>query len=263
MINKDNYELYFFQYQEGMLSDEMRREVEAFAALNPHLAEELTLYAEAPRLTAGDATFSDKDSLRRRTPILWWRYAAAAAVVTAVAVGGMRWMLQPSPLSPVTVAEKESSIDSSSPLLSEPQQQDSITLPAPQTLPQPSAILLAEANLPPAEEEPSTIAHQEWEPTEDPLADHHTLAVEAPMEQFLACNTPQEEEPIMQRETQQIKSTHIVYNQSDITLNELAADKIAERYPIQTIQFVSLSVKTVSTFEKVRNHPIVRFIRSI
>lgn len=85
MINTDNYELYFFQYQERMLNEKERHEVEVFAQAHPELAEELALYAESPKLSAEEVCFTNKDSLKRKEPLaLWWRYAAAACAVTVL-----------------------------------------------------------------------------------------------------------------------------------------------------------------------------------
>ncbi len=53
MVTIDNYEYFFYQYAEGLLTEAERADVEAFARQHPDLAEELSLYdpavkAEAP-----------------------------------------------------------------------------------------------------------------------------------------------------------------------------------------------------------------------
>lgn len=87
MITADNYELYFFQYQEGMLGEADRREVEAFARAHPALAEELSLYAGSPRLTAEEMPMSGKETLKHGVFPAWWRPAAAAAAALLMAAG--------------------------------------------------------------------------------------------------------------------------------------------------------------------------------
>ena len=51
-ITTDNYELWFYRYCEGELDERERREVEAFAAQHPALAEELSLYDPGLKLQA-------------------------------------------------------------------------------------------------------------------------------------------------------------------------------------------------------------------
>lgn len=89
MINTDNYELYCFRYAEGMLGEAERREVEAFLSQHPDLAEELQLYAEAPKVGREAVSFPDKESLKRSEPkprSMWWKAAAAVAAIAAVCV---------------------------------------------------------------------------------------------------------------------------------------------------------------------------------
>lgn len=91
MITTENYELYFLQYLENGLDEKGRREVEAFASQHPDLAEELELYAEAPRLTEDESVvYADKESLKHvgtlplHRGLNAWRWSAAAAVLLAV-----------------------------------------------------------------------------------------------------------------------------------------------------------------------------------
>ena len=90
MINRDNYELYFFQYQEGMLSPEERAAVEQFALQHPDLGEELALYDKSLTLPALNATYPDKAALlpRKRQPLvipLWQKGIAAAVAALTLA----------------------------------------------------------------------------------------------------------------------------------------------------------------------------------
>lgn len=94
MITTDNYEFCFFQYQEGLLDEAARREVETFAKQHPELGEELFLYAASPRLTSTTMTMPDKELLNRKVLSPWWRYVAAVAIIAVLAVGG--WLLHPS-----------------------------------------------------------------------------------------------------------------------------------------------------------------------
>ena len=86
-INKENYELYLFQYAEGMLSDNERREVEAFLDSHPDIREEFALYD--PKLTVAGLPkmkYEDKAALKHNTFALWpvLRYAAAVLLLAAV-----------------------------------------------------------------------------------------------------------------------------------------------------------------------------------
>lgn len=87
-ITADNYELYLFQYAEGMLSDKERREVEAFLDAHPDIREEFALYdptlnvAELPKME-----YPDKAKLKHYTLLSWkvLRYAAAVLLLAGVA----------------------------------------------------------------------------------------------------------------------------------------------------------------------------------
>ncbi len=86
-ITEENYELYLFQYAEGMLSDKERREVEAFLDSHPDMREEFTLYD--PKLTVAGLPkmkYEGKAALKHNTFALWpvLRYAAAVLLLAAV-----------------------------------------------------------------------------------------------------------------------------------------------------------------------------------
>lgn len=107
MITTENYELYFLQYLENGLDEKGRREVEAFASQHPDLAEELELYAEAPRLTEDESVvYADKQSLKQSVSTVipptqvWWRWTAAAAVLAAVSIPLALTLWQPEPTVP-------------------------------------------------------------------------------------------------------------------------------------------------------------------
>ena len=86
-ITEENYELYLFQYAEGMLSDKERREVEAFLDSHPDMREEFALYD--PKLTVAGLPkmkYEGKAALKHNTFALWpvLRYAAAVLLLAAV-----------------------------------------------------------------------------------------------------------------------------------------------------------------------------------
>lgn len=87
IITEENYELYLFQYAEGMLSDKERREVEAFLDSHPDIREEFALYD--PKLTVvglSKMKYEGKAALKHNTFALWpvLRYAAAVLLLAAV-----------------------------------------------------------------------------------------------------------------------------------------------------------------------------------
>ena len=86
-ITEENYELYLFQYAEGMLSDKECSEVEAFLDSHPDIREEFALYD--PKLTVAGLPkmkYEDKAALKHNTFALWpvLRYAAAVLLLAAV-----------------------------------------------------------------------------------------------------------------------------------------------------------------------------------
>lgn len=89
MVTIDNYEYFFYQYAEGLLTEAERADVEAFARQHPDLAEELSLYDPAVKAEAAPELFPDKESLLRHEPVRLpvWRWAAAACVAGLLLVG--------------------------------------------------------------------------------------------------------------------------------------------------------------------------------
>ena len=86
-ITEENYELYLFQYAEGMLSDKECREVEAFLDSHPDIREEFALYD--PKLTVAGLPkmkYEGKAALKHNTFALWpvLRYVAAVLLLAAV-----------------------------------------------------------------------------------------------------------------------------------------------------------------------------------
>lgn len=97
-ITRDNYELYFFQYLEGGLSEEERRQVERFSDQSPDLGKEMSLYTQSPRLTPTEEVCPNKSDLTHKVVSLsWLRYAA---VLLCAVVAGV-WYFQ-STHKPVT-----------------------------------------------------------------------------------------------------------------------------------------------------------------
>lgn len=96
----DNYELWLLRYAEGELSEREREMVEAWLAGHPEAAEELALYASAPRLERNEsvgfvATLpphteqSAPPAVRPLWPMVA-RWSAAAAVVAALMLPALR-----------------------------------------------------------------------------------------------------------------------------------------------------------------------------
>ena len=91
-INDNNYELWLLRYAEQELTADERAEVEQWLETHPAAAEELALYNEAPRLERDETVRYDAGKPRHTLP-LWktaWRWAAAAAVVVALMLPGLR-----------------------------------------------------------------------------------------------------------------------------------------------------------------------------
>lgn len=63
-ISRENYELFFIDYLDGILTDQMICELEEFLLLNPDLREELEGMEKA-MLSPEDFSFPDKDILRK------------------------------------------------------------------------------------------------------------------------------------------------------------------------------------------------------
>lgn len=107
-IDDTNYELFLLQYAEGMLSDTERGEVEAWLVLHPEAAEELALYAEAPRLERDPSVAYAVEPPQPSRP-LWpalLRWSAAAAVLAALMLPALRRgsMGKPEPQQPPLIA---------------------------------------------------------------------------------------------------------------------------------------------------------------
>lgn len=242
MINTDNYELYFFQYQEGMLDESARREVEAFMAQHPELAEEMALYAEAPVLTAEEAAFPFKESLRRKKgPVLWWRYAAAAVVVGI----GATVML--------TLPRQERT--DPQPLLAEA---ESVARPALQ--PQPDKALVDERTAQPIATKPECAQEQavqepsespEWESVEVNVFDPQLLVGEPCEPMLAAVEEPQTQESVAYQHPE------IVWVDYSTTWSEFLVEVVTDLYPEQTMQVVTKP----GQLERISK--IVKFLQSI
>jgi hypothetical protein len=96
-IDNNNYELWLLRYAEQELTDGEREVVEQWLADHPEAADELVLYADAPRLEK-DESVRFAAAVSPRTEPLWpamLRWSAAAAVVAALmvpAIGGITEM---------------------------------------------------------------------------------------------------------------------------------------------------------------------------
>lgn len=243
MINTDNYELYFFQYQEGMLDESARREVEAFVAQHPELAEEMALYAEAPVLTAEEAAFPFKESLHRKeAPVLWWRYAAAAAVVVGIGATVM-----------LTLPRQEQAAPQ--PLLAEA---ESVAMPALQ--PQPDKVLVDERTAQPIATKPECAQEQtvqevaeapEWESMEVDVFDPQLLVGEPCEPMLAAVEEPQTQESVAYQHPE------IVWVDYSTTWSEILVEVVTDLYPEQTMQVVTKP----GQLERISK--IVKFLQSI
>ena len=243
MINTDNYELYFFQYQEGMLDESARREVEAFMAQHPDLAEEMALYAEAPVLTAEEAAFPFKESLHRKeAPVLWWRYAAAAAVVVGIGATVM-----------LTLPRQEQAAQQ--PLLAEA---ESVAMPALQ--PQPDKVLVDERTAQPIAVKPECAQEQtvqevaeepEWESMEVDVFDSQLLEGEPCDPMLAAVEEPQTQESVAYQHPE------IVWVDYSTTRSEFLVEVVTDLYPEQTMQVVTKPGR----LERISK--IVKFLHSI
>ena len=92
-INKDNYELFLFQYQEGLLSPQEREEVEYYLRQHPEAEEMMRLYDPELRLHDEEPLlFPDKQQLKRRSVAFapramtprWMAVAASVAVLLGI-----------------------------------------------------------------------------------------------------------------------------------------------------------------------------------
>lgn len=93
-LSANNIESYLLQYAEGELSSSQREQVEQYLALHPEARELLELYDPALTLQPqGSEVFQEKQSLRKKAPLLpvSLRWMAAACLLAALAVGGLRW----------------------------------------------------------------------------------------------------------------------------------------------------------------------------
>lgn len=92
-INETNYEEFFILYVDGELPPAARREVEAFAATQPHLQQELNLLQQTKLEPEQEVVFPDKSVLykqpEKERPIIFmaWQRAVAVAAMILLALG--------------------------------------------------------------------------------------------------------------------------------------------------------------------------------
>lgn len=146
-ITTENYELYLFRYAEGLLSDDERREVEAFLDSHPDMREEFALYD--PTLTVAGLPkmkYEGKAALKHNTFALWLvlRYAAAVLLLAGVATFFMLRNNGSAPDSQTIVAQNQ--IDSTAPQPLQDTTQDAETTEQPQTAPAPVRHVAQHAN---------------------------------------------------------------------------------------------------------------------
>lgn len=93
-INKENYEMYFFDLMEGNLSADEAQMVKAFAAQHPELEAELTAYTKSVLVADETVVFENKESLKRKKGgfiYLFHPYLSVAAI--GVLLIGALWIL--------------------------------------------------------------------------------------------------------------------------------------------------------------------------
>jgi hypothetical protein len=93
-INKENYEMYFFDLMEGNLSADEEQMVRAFAAQHPELEAELAAYSKSVLVTDETVVFENKESLKRKKGgliYLFHPYLSVAAI--GILLIGALWIL--------------------------------------------------------------------------------------------------------------------------------------------------------------------------
>ena len=93
-INKENYEMYFFDLMEGNLSADEEQQVRAFAAQHPQLEAELTAYTQSVLVADETVVFENKESLKRKKGgfiYLFQPYLSVAAI--GILLIGAFWIL--------------------------------------------------------------------------------------------------------------------------------------------------------------------------
>jgi cytoskeletal protein RodZ len=93
-INKENYEMYFFDLMEGNLSADEEQMVRAFAAQHPELEAELAAYSKSVLVADETVVFENKESLKRKKVgliYLFHPYLSVAAI--GILLIGALWIL--------------------------------------------------------------------------------------------------------------------------------------------------------------------------
>lgn len=146
-ITEENYELYLFQYAEGMLSDKERREVEAFLDSHPDIREEFALYD--PKLTVAGLPkmkYEGKAALKHNTFALWPVLRYAAAVLLLAAVVAFFLLRNGESTKPNTPEVAENQIDTTTTQPLQDSMQDTETSKQPQTATTPAHQAAQHAN---------------------------------------------------------------------------------------------------------------------
>lgn len=252
MINTDNYELYFFQYQEGMLNEADCREVEDFAAQHPELSEELALYAEAPVLTAQEVAYPYKECLYRKEPVAFrgWRYAAAVAMGLATTLMlTIHTQNHPAGTPPIACAE---STDISN---LQPRPIGSIREEA--------RMSKASASMPESVLEPEVPVPSdgsEWEYASVEVIDTQQVESNCCDLQMLA----QTAEPtVMPAAIEQQMPEVVIHDYADTSWGLLIAAKLVERYPEEAMQLTMLTARIVIVLEQIQSNKVITTIQSI
>lgn len=80
-INEINYEEYFIANYENDLTDQERKTLSEFLNKNPNLVQEFDIYGKLKLLPEKDITFSNKESLKKKSNLSPVWYSAAATLI--------------------------------------------------------------------------------------------------------------------------------------------------------------------------------------
>lgn len=191
-INDNNYELWLLRYAEQELTEAERAEVEQWLASHPEAAEELALYNEAPRLERKEEVRYAATTYQHNERPLWgaaWRWAAAAAVVLALMVPGLRNVTSPAPrliADNNATPELQESIEPAVPL----------EIPEPTVQPRRKATLVAKADIAQPLPQQPIETPAPIEQTEPIVTLDSLVHIEQPLPQYVDNLIVYEDEPV-------------------------------------------------------------------
>lgn len=264
MITIDNYELYFFQYQEGMLDPETRREVESFAQLHPSLSEELSLYAQAPFIEPEEIPYPDKDKLKHKiVPLYYWRFAVASVVLLATSVFIYFFSPHFVPQSSRVIAENNSiqshSISAKTLCANESTSITGLSIASNQLRAKearPANDVIADSRIEESVADSISVAesHQELPEVMPSSIDQESLCIaENELLEYLS-------EPDSLIIVDSV--TTIFHDYSDVTLADFIIDKAIERYPLEVSKIALFACRLVNLSNRIINNRFVSIVLS-